>query len=586
MLALKDSRRLKGPNLLTDRTGAVIEVSVSGFSVEKVINTWASYARYLLDGVGWRDEKIVTRTFLQGADLGITAPFGVLHSASRLNEAAWSATVASLNQVHSDDHADRIPIPSETRPAQDDIELTNQIATLKRLIAEERNPDLIVLKDQAEQQQVSIYPDQKEVSIGSGKGSKTWPIHQLPAPDEVSWEDVYDVPAALVTGTNGKSTTVRLAATIMGAAGIRAGVHATEGVYVVGEDLEKREKEETSDVYALLRNTGVDVVLSEVSRRNIIRRGLPIARADVAIITNVAADHLGECGVSTLEDLTAVHFIVHRALKDGGILILNADDPYIVRYAEALDAKICWFSLHPENPLVVQQIARGGSGCYVKDHSITCASKHGREAILSINDIPITLGGTARHDVSNSLAAVCLAKILGVPTAAIVDGLVHFQGDASDNPGRGNYFDLNGVKVLLDYAHNAHGLSAVVNTIIRMPAKRRLVLFDQESDHPEEEIRRLARMAWSMQPDKFIISSQRQGTLHKSSGEVPAVIHNELKCLGTADERIELVGTSLEGVQRAVMWAEEGDFLLLLAHSEPGRVLDYLQAHQKKTLPS
>jgi len=273
---------------------------------------------------------------------------------------------------------------------------------------------------------------------------------------------------------------------------------------------------------------------------------------------------------------------VSRALKEDGVLILNADDPQIVRYAESVEAKICWFSLHPDNPLVVRQIERGERGCYIQDNSIICASRQGREALIPISDIPITLAGTARHDVSNSLAAVCMTKILGVPTSAIVKGLMHFRGDAADNPGRGNYFDLAGVKVLLDYAHNAHGLSAVVNTIIRMPAKRRLVLFDQESDHPEEEIRRLARMAWSMQPDKFIISK----AIEEGSGVVPAVIHDELKCLGTADDRIEHVNTSLEGVQRAVTWAEEGDFLLLLAHSEPGKVLDFLKSRQKESLLS
>ncbi|HSS48415.1 MAG TPA: Mur ligase, partial [Thermoanaerobaculia bacterium] len=198
-MQILDSRRLTGPNLLLPREGAVLEVSLEPEEVETVVAAWRENVRSLLAAVGWPDEQIAVRRFSGGASLAFSAPIDSLYSATELNEQAWAAAEAVAGGPSPD--------------------LAEEIVRLRAMIAQEANPALLALRGAAAAHGVSFLWDDDYASVGLGTGSLTWPADALPDPAAIDWGTVHDVAVLLVTGTNGKTTTVRLLAAIAEAAG-------------------------------------------------------------------------------------------------------------------------------------------------------------------------------------------------------------------------------------------------------------------------------------------------------------------------------------------------------------------------------
>ncbi len=563
-LEIADSRRLTGPNLLLNRAGALLDVRIDGYAAGDVTAAWQEHARRLLKAVGWSGEETAARAFEGGASLALTAPLDALYAATEVNEAAWDAALAHLIGDPPDDEA-------------------AVAARLKKLIEAERNPALLRLREAARRHGVSVLSDDEHVSVGLGTGSLTWPADALPDPAAVDWRAVRDVPVVLVTGTNGKSTTVRLLARLLGAAGKTAGLTSTDFIKVGDEIVERGDYSGPGGARTLLRHRRVEVGLLEVARGGMLRRGLAVERAAAALITNVAEDHLGEYGIKTLDDLAEAKFVVSRALAGGGVLALNADDAGLVRQAPNVSTEICWFSEDAAHPLIRKHRAAGGRVCFVEDGEIVYAEKGAPETVLGVAEVPITLGGAARHNVSNSLGAVCLARILGVDAPAVAQGLRAFRGDPADNPGRGNLFEIDGVKVLVDFAHNPHGLTALVDTARRLPARRRLVMLGQAGDRSDDDIRGLARAAWQIDPDRVVIMDLPGYERGRAPGAVPALLHDEFRRLGASEAHLAHAPSCLDGARAALRWAAPGDLLLLLALTQREAVFALLQEAQSRS---
>ena len=557
-LKILDSRRLTGPNLLSSFPGAIIDVEIAGHAVEEVVNTWEEQVKILLDSVSWGSENVFVRSFKNGASLAFSAPVDALYAATDLNEAAFERTSAVIS-------------------GNDPPDIAATVSELRRTIAAESNPQLLRLKAKAAEQAVGFLSDDDRASIGMGAGSQTWDVSKLPDPESLDWSKVHNIPLALITGTNGKSTTVRILESILKAAGKRPGITSTDYIRVDGEILDKGDYSGTGGARTILRDKRVEVAVLEVARGSILRRGLGVPKADVALIANVAEDHLNQYGIDSLDDLIAAKFVINRAVENGGVLVLNADDDGLVRYAKILGTKIFWFGIDSRNPQILSHLDQGGHACIVRNDKILYISEKGEETIIAIDGIPITMNGAARHNISNSLGAVAVAKALGVATAAIATGLSELQGDPKDNPGRGNYFDVKGARVLVDFAHNVHGMSAIVETVKSFPARRRLILLGLAGDRTDEEIRGLARAGWEIRPDKVIITEVPEYLRGKDEGVLPALIADELRSCGARDEILAYSSKSFEGVKMAIDWAQEGDFLLLLVHSQRDEALEFLE---------
>src|SRR5690606_30043037 len=220
ILALADSRRLTGPSLLLDGPGAVVEVRLPDEQAEAVVAAWERHLRRLLEVLGWEAEAIRHRRYTGGASLAFAAPADALYAATEVNEAAWAAAAAAFT---GDD------VPSFDLEAE----------RLRTMVREEENAAFRVLAATAAARGVTFLWDDAEVSVGLGQGASTWPAEKLPSPEAVRWEGVHDVPVALVTGTNGKSTTVRMLGAVLRAAGRTPGLTTTDNI-VVGEEVMDR----------------------------------------------------------------------------------------------------------------------------------------------------------------------------------------------------------------------------------------------------------------------------------------------------------------------------------------------------------
>ena len=549
-----DSRRLTGPGLLLDTPGAVLDIAVETQHIAPATAAWEKAARTLLDGVGWKGERIVNRPFRDGVSLALSAPVDGLYSATELAEEAWEAAASELE--------------GSTPP-----DLSPVVVRLRNIIEEERNPRLVALKEVAQSRALTFLSDEDLASIGSGTGAMVWPVRSIPEPSSIDWAQVHDVPIALVTGSNGKTTVVRLLSAMIRAAGKVPGVTSTEGVLVDGETIGEGDFSGPGGARLALRHPAVEIAVLETARGGILRRGLATSRANVAVVTNIAEDHLGEFGVESLEALTETKLLVGKALGGGGPLILNADDAELVRGSSKITAPIIWFSLDGTSHLVKTHVGRGGTAVIAQGDEIVLIHAAARTPIIRTGDVPFTFGGTARHNVANALAAVAVANELCIPTSAMVEALRSFGRKPDDNPGRANLFELGGARILVDYAHNAHGMSALVGLAQGIPADRRLVMVGGAGDRQDEAFRELARAASALQPDRVIVKDTEQYLRGRTLGEVPALLADEFTRLGTPASSISCALSELQGVRDALTWARPGDLLVLSVHQDRRQVL-------------
>ena len=546
----RDSRRLTGPSLLLDGPGAVLEANCPPGREQALIDAWHGQMRTILAAVGWPDAALATRRFVGGASLALAAPADALFAATLVNEWACEAAAAELAGG---------PLPP----------LESAAASIRREIADDRDPAFMALAAEAARRGVACIHGDRRVSLGLGAGSQRWYHDELPAPDEVDWPASHDVPVILVTGTNGKSTTVRLLAAIARAAGKVAGLSSSDWVRVGDEILDKGDYSGPGGARLALRDRRVELAVLELARGGILRRGLPVTRADAAIVTNIAADHLGEYGIQDADGIADAKLVVAKALQ-GGPLILNADDPRLVERAAAVATPVHWFTMAPAHGIA--------NGAALENGMLVLRRNGSSVPVLPVAEVRIAMGGAARHNLANALAALAGASALGLPLPAMTQALRSFGADEADNPGRGVLREIGGVKVLVDFAHNPHGVAALAQLVAAIPAKRRLILLGQAGDRTDAEMRALAAAVWAMRPDRIVVKEMESYLRGREPGEIPALLRAELARLGAPAEAVAVEDSETAGVRSAFRWAQAGDLLVLLSHAARARTLAFLDS--------
>ena len=516
---------------------------------ERAITRWRAAARRMLDAVGWEAERLAVRTYAGGASLALSAPPDALYAATEVNEWAWQEAAA---------------------PGSPAFE--TEAGRLRDTIAAERNPRLLALRSAARARGLTFLSDADTVSVGSGTGALAWPATALPDPEAVEWGRVHDIPTVLVTGSNGKTTVVRLLAGMVEASGRVAGLTSTDDVQVGGRTLDSGDYSGPSGARMLLRQAGVETAVLETARGGLLRRGLEIEHADVAVITNIADDHLGEFGIQSLEALAETKLLVARAVKPEGAVVLNADDPILVRAASTVPVPVIWFSLDAGRAVVAAHLRAGGRAAVADGDGLVLAEGSRRTVVARLDEVPMTLGGAARHNVANALAAIGAGCALGIEPAAMGAALRRFAAEAADNPGRANVYRIGGVVVVIDYAHNPHGMAALASMSRALPARRRLVLLGQAGDRTDASVRELAREAWMLRPDRVVIKEMERYLRGRRVGEIPALLADEFSRLGAPSDAIALPGSELDAVRHALAWSRPGDLLLLAVHQDRPQV--------------
>ncbi len=584
----EDSRRLTGHNLYFAHAGAVLETLGPRARDSEAHDAWRERVHAMCAALDWPSPELVVRVHASGASLAFIAPDDQLFTATEIDEWAWCAAIddgESEGRFHAPGH-----------PAVWDRELALQ--TLRRFAAEEARPDAIALLQAAQARRLPVLFDDDALSIGLGQHGRTWPLDALPHADTVPWPLLARIPTALVTGSNGKTTTVRLIAAMLRANGLRTAHSCTDGLFVGRADasLERLESGDYSGpagARQILRRDDVDAAVLETARGGMLRRGLALTQADVAVATNISADHFGEYGIHTVEDLAAVKLTVARAVAEQGWLVLNADDPLLRTQGPQNAARIAWFYLDAPREDETDAAARSA----VLERAQTngtpmCGVQAGRLSLRdgdkiidlgAIADMPLTLAGEARYNIANLAGAALAAHLLGVPAETIRAVLLAFGRDANDNPGRLQRWRLGDVDVLLDYAHNPEGLAGLLGIAQTLRGSHRLaLLLGQAGNREDADIRALATTAAAFAPDLVVLKDIEGYMRGREAGEIASILRDELIRHGQAEATMPVRLNEVDAVRETLLWARSGDVLVLPIHGYDARdavaaMLDRLQ---------
>jgi UDP-N-acetylmuramyl tripeptide synthase len=568
-----DSRRLLGPNLYFDVPCVVLEtVRVDGPA--QPVSAWHDDVHAACSRLGWPEPRLYGKPLASGAPLAFTAPFDQLLTATEINEWAWQRDCGVSAQLH----APGFPSPL------DDVAAHHCFAALAR---SERRPDLMALLDAAAARDVPAYADDARLSLGDGEGSRNWTIEALPAVDDVDWPALRRIPKALVTGSNGKTTTVRLVAAMLREQGLRTGHSCTDGLFVDGLRLDAGDYSGPVGARTLLRHPSVQAAVLETARGGLLRRGLAVRDADVAVVTNVSADHFGEYGIHSLDDLADAKRVVAKGLRPGGRLVLNADDEVLRRRGAPASVAVAWFAFDLDHPQLQAARARGDATCGVRDGVLWLATGAAAPAALGrVDALPLTLGGLATYNIANLAGAALAADRLGIPAAAIAAVYARFGSDSTDNPGRLQRWTLGGATVLLDYAHNPEGLDGFLRVATALRGAGRLgLLLGQAGNRPDDDIRALARVAAGFRPARVVLKDIDGFLRGRRPGEVPGLIEAELFAAGVPAAATTRLLRETDAARLLLEWLRDGDVLALPIHAPAARdavvaLLDRLQAAQ------
>ena len=267
-----------------------------------------------------------------------------------------------------------------------------------------------------------------------------------------------EIPVVSVTGTNGKTTTVRLLAHLVRSAGRSVAYSSTDGVYRGdGELIEEGDYSGFGGAARALAEAP-DVAVLETARGGILLRGIGVMHNDVAVVTNVSEDHLGLHGIETIDQLSEVKATITRITRTDGWDVLNADDPRILSMRRVATGRPWLCSLDPWHPAIRDTMADGGRATVPLDGWMTILDGSSSRPLVELIDVPVTIAGVSRHNVMNAMQAASAALAIGLPERAVVKGLKTFVTDPERNPGRANLFELDGRVIVVDYAHNEAGM--------------------------------------------------------------------------------------------------------------------------------
>jgi cyanophycin synthetase len=369
------------------------------------------------------------------------------------------------------------------------------------------------------------------------------------------------IPVVAVTGTNGKTTTVRLIAHLLGSSGLRTGMTNTDGVYIQGRRIDSGDCSGPRSARNVLLHPDVDAAVFETARGGILREGLAYDRCQVGVVTNIGSgDHLGLNYITTLEDLAVLKRVIVQNVAPNGMAVLNAADPIVAAMAENTKGDITYFAADCSLPIMQKHRAQGRRIVYVdKGHLVAAQGK--REERVPLLDVPITRGGVIGFQVENVMAAVAAAWAVNISWDAIRLGLKTFVGESDNAPGRFNVFDYRGATVIADYGHNPDAIQALVNAVEAMPAKRRSVVISGAGDRRDEDIRDQTRILGKAFDDVLLYEDQCQRG--RSEGEVVALLREGLAGAPRTTHVDEIKGEFV-AIDKALARLQPGDLALIL----------------------
>ncbi|MFI5185416.1 MAG: cyanophycin synthetase [Chitinophagales bacterium] len=304
------------------------------------------------------------------------------------------------------------------------------------------------------------------------------------------------IPIIAITGTNGKTTTTRITAHIAKSAGKKVGYTTSDGVYIQNQMMMKGDCTGPISSQFVLKDPTVDFAVLECARGGILKSGLAFQNCDVAIITNVAADHIGLGGINSIEQMAKVKSVVAETVFPHGYAVLNADDDLVYKMGKDLECNVALFSMDEENPRIKRHCDKGGLAAVFENGYISIKKGNWKIRVMLVKDIPITFEEKALHNIQNCLPAVLATYLFrDITIEDIRSALNSFLPSSSQTPGRLNFFHFKDFTVLADFAHNPHGLKLLCDFINKLDYPVKIGIISGTGDRRDEDIRELGEIS-------------------------------------------------------------------------------------------
>jgi cyanophycin synthetase len=374
------------------------------------------------------------------------------------------------------------------------------------------------------------------------------------------------IPIIAITGTNGKTTTTRLTAHIVKTMGHKVGFTTTDGIYIQNRMLMSGDCTGPVSAEFVLKDPTVDFAVLETARGGILRAGLGFSECDIAIVTNIAADHLGLKGIDTVEDMARVKSVVPRSVKKSGYAILNADDELVFKMKKDLECNIALFSLDEKNPKIIAHCNEGGLAAIVENGFVTICKGNWKIRVDKVINIPLTFSGKAIFNIQNILPAVLAGFIQGFKIEDMRLALETFIPSPTQTPGRMNLFRFKDYQVMVDYAHNTAGFQAISKFLEKIDASPKIGIIAGVGDRRDEDIISLGRIAGGMF-DEVIIRQDKnlRGRSEKDIIDLmlSGIYENDAK------KKVTVIASEKEAIDFAIKNAVRGSFITICSDVVP-----------------
>jgi cyanophycin synthetase len=387
------------------------------------------------------------------------------------------------------------------------------------------------------------------------------------------------IPIISITGTNGKTTVTRMIGHVLEEMRWCVGMTTTDGIHIGGELVARGDTTGPHSARVVLSDPTVEIAVLETARGGIMRRGLGYDWSDISVITNIREDHIGQDGIHDIDDLVQVKSLIAERVREGGTLILNADDEQSVRLIEnprvrRTNKQFIYFSLNVNNLMIRKYMDIGGAAFFVRDGRIVEAVGRDEYEVAAVADIPVTMGGTARFQVSNVLATVAACRAYGVTRENIAAALKTFRND-EHNPGRANLYQVGAGYVMVDYGHNPDAFEAVAHMTALWHGRHVTAILGVPGDREESLIEKAGRVA--ARGFRRIIIKEDEDLRGRRKGEVAGLLCRtvnaespERECLTVLDE--------IQAFSRELGEMKQGDVIVVFYDKlEP--VLEVLARH-------
>ena len=395
-----------------------------------------------------------------------------------------------------------------------------------------------------------------------------------------------DVPVVSVTGTNGKTTTVRLLAHLVRSAGERVAYSSTDGVYRGDGDLIEAGDYSGFAGAARALAEEPDVAVLETARGGILLRGIGVLHNDVAVVTNVSEDHLGLHGIQTIDQLAEVKATVTRITRAVGWDVLNADDPRVLAMRRVATGRSWLCSLDPWHPAIRDTLADGGRATVPLDGWMTVLDGSSSRPLVELIDVPVTIAGISRHNVMNAMQATSAALAIGLPERAVVKGLTTFVTDPERNPGRANLFSLDGRVVVIDYAHNQAGMQGFTEMCdgLRKPGREIWLVICTAGDRTDAILHDFAYRA-ARGADHVAVAELLRYLRGRDRHDVIARLVAGARDGGAAE--VDVYADELSGLRGVLARSRPGDVIGVTALGMRSEVFEWLEgAGAKRMTPA